>query len=179
MGKSAFALGIASNLALHHGIPVAVFTLEMSKLEVAQRLMCSEGRVELQRLRTGRLTQRRLAAPRQGLRRAHKAPIYVDDTRLTTMLEIRGKARRLKAREPELGLIMIDYLQLMTSGSNARTASRRSPRSRARSRCSPATSRCRCSRCRSFHAPSRAAPTNGRCSLIFAKAVQSNRIATW
>jgi len=57
MGKSAFALGIASNLALQHDIPVAVFTLEMSKLEVAQRLMCSEGRVELQRLRTGRLTQ--------------------------------------------------------------------------------------------------------------------------
>ena len=91
----------------------------MSKLEVAQRLMCSEGRVELQRLRTGPAHAGRLAAPRQGLRLAHKAPIYVDDTRLTTMLEIRGKARRLKAREPKLGLIMIDYLQLMTSGSNA------------------------------------------------------------
>jgi replicative DNA helicase len=119
MGKSAFALGIASNLALHHGTPVAVFTLEMSKLEVAQRLMCSEGRVELQRLRTGRLTPEDWPRLVKACDALTKAPIYVDDTRLTTMLEIRGKARRLKAREPKLGLIMIDYLQLMTSGVNA------------------------------------------------------------
>ena len=119
MGKSAFALGVASNLALHHGTPVAVFTLEMSKLEVAQRLMCSEGRVELQRLRTGRLTPEDWPRLVKACDALTKAPIYVDDTRLTTMLEIRGKARRLKAREPNLGLIMIDYLQLMTSGSNA------------------------------------------------------------
>ncbi len=119
MGKSAFALGVASNLALHHAIPVAVFTLEMSKLEVAQRLMCSEGRVELQRLRTGRLTNEDWPRLVKACDALTKAPIYVDDTRLTTMLEIRGKARRLKAREPNLGLIMIDYLQLMTSGTNA------------------------------------------------------------
>ena len=119
MGKSAFALGIASNLALQHEIPVAVFTLEMSKLEVAQRLMCSEGRVELQRLRTGRLTQDDWPRLVKACDSLTKAPIYVDDTRLTTMLEIRGKCRRLKAREPKLGLVLIDYLQLMTSGSNA------------------------------------------------------------
>ena len=118
MGKSAFALGIASNLALHHDIPVAVFTLEMSKVEVAQRLMCSEGRVELQRLRTGRLNNDDWPRLVKACDALTKAPIYVDDTRLTTMLEIRGKARRLKAREPNLGLIMIDYLQLMSSGSN-------------------------------------------------------------
>jgi len=119
MGKSAFALGIASNLALQHGIPVAVFTLEMSKLEVAQRLMCSEGRVELQRLRTGRLTQDDWPRLVKACDSLTKSPIYVDDTRLTTMLEIRGKCRRLKAREPKLGMVLIDYLQLMTSGSNA------------------------------------------------------------
>jgi replicative DNA helicase len=118
MGKSAFAMGIASNLALHHGIPVAIFTLEMSKLEVAQRLMCSEGRVELQRLRTGRLSNDDWPRLVKACDALTKAPIYVDDTRLTTMLEIRGKARRLKSREPSLGLVMIDYLQLMTSGSN-------------------------------------------------------------
>ncbi len=118
MGKSAFALGIASNLALRHNIPVAVFTLEMSKVEVAQRLMCSEGRVELQRLRTGRLNNDDWPRLVKGCDALTKAPIYVDDTRLTTMLEIRGKARRLKAREPNLGLIMVDYLQLMSSGSN-------------------------------------------------------------
>src|SRR4051794_36931228 len=119
MGKSAFALGVASNLALQHDIPVAIFTLEMSKLETAQRLMCSEGRVELQRLRTGRLTQDDWPRLVKACDALTKAPIYVDDTRLTTMLEIRGKCRRLKAREPKLGLILIDYLQLMTSGAQA------------------------------------------------------------
>jgi replicative DNA helicase len=119
MGKSAFALGMASNLGLQQSVPVAVFTLEMSKLEVAQRLMCAEARVELQRLRTGRLTNDDWPRLVKACDSLTKAPIYVDDTRLTTMLEIRAKARRLKAREPNLGLIVIDYLQLMSSGSNA------------------------------------------------------------
>src|SRR4051794_3248431 len=118
MGKSAFAMGMASNLGMA-GTPVAVFTLEMSKLEVAQRLMCSEGRVELQRLRTGRLTNDDWPRLVKACDALTKAPIYVDDTRLTTMLEIRAKARRLKAREPKVGAIIIDYLQLMSSGSNA------------------------------------------------------------
>jgi replicative DNA helicase len=119
MGKSAFAMGMAANLGLQHNVPVAVFTLEMSKLEVAQRLMCSEARVELQRLRTGRLTNDDWPRLVKACDALTKAPIYVDDTRLTTMLEIRAKARRLKAREPDLGLIVIDYLQLMSSGNNA------------------------------------------------------------
>ena len=116
MGKSAFALGIASNLALQHSTPVAVFTLEMSKIEVAQRLMCAEARVELQRLRTGRLTNEDWPRLVKACDSLTKAPIYVDDTRLTTMLEIRSKARRLKAREPKLGAIVVDYLQLMSTG---------------------------------------------------------------
>src|SRR4051794_22174136 len=118
MGKSAFALGVASNLGLGSGTPVAVFTLEMSKLEVAQRFMCAEARVELQRLRTGRLTNDDWPRLVKACDALTKAPIYVDDTRMTTMLEIRSKARRLKSREPNLGLVMIDYLQLMASGSN-------------------------------------------------------------
>ncbi len=117
MGKSAFALGVAANLGLHHGIPVAVFTLEMSKLEVAQRFMCAEARVELQRLRTGRLTNDDWPRLVKACDSLTKAPIYVDDTRMTTMLEIRSKARRLKAREPNLGLIVVDYLQLLGGGS--------------------------------------------------------------
>jgi replicative DNA helicase len=116
MGKSAFAMGIAANLALRHDTPVAVFTLEMSKIEVAQRLMCAEARVELQRLRTGRLTNEDWPRLVKACDALTKAPIYVDDTRLTTMLEIRAKARRLKAREPSLGAIVIDYLQLMSTG---------------------------------------------------------------
>ncbi len=118
MGKSAFALGMASNLALHHDVPVAIFTLEMSKSEVSHRLLCAEGKVELQHLRTGRLTPDDWPRLVKACDALTKSPIYVDDTRLTTMLEIRGKASRLKAREPKLGLIMIDYIQLMASGQN-------------------------------------------------------------
>jgi replicative DNA helicase len=119
MGKSALGLCVAANLALRHEIPVALFTLEMSKSEVTQRLLCSEAKVESQRLRTGKLAQDdwpRLVAAGDKLM---KAPIYVDDTGSITMMEIRSKARRLKTREPNLGLIIVDYLQLMTSGTTA------------------------------------------------------------
>jgi replicative DNA helicase len=119
MGKSALGLCIAANLALRYEIPVALFTLEMSKSEVTQRLLCSEAKVESQRLRTGKLAQDdwpRLVAAGDKLM---KAPIYVDDTGSITMMEIRSKARRLKTREPNLGLIIVDYLQLMTSGTTA------------------------------------------------------------
>jgi replicative DNA helicase len=121
MGKSALGLCIAANLALHmkNAKPVALFTLEMSKSEVTQRLLCSEAKVESQRLRSGKLAQDdwpRLVAAGDKLM---KAPIYVDDTGSITMMEIRSKARRLKTREPNLGLIIVDYLQLMTSGVTA------------------------------------------------------------
>jgi replicative DNA helicase len=119
MGKSALGLCIAANLALRYDTPVALFTLEMSKSEVTQRLLCSEAKVESQRLRTGKLAQDdwpRLVAAGDKLM---KAPIYVDDTGSITMMEIRSKARRLKTREPKLGLIIVDYLQLMTSGTTA------------------------------------------------------------
>jgi replicative DNA helicase len=91
----------------------------MSKAEVTQRLLCSEAKVESQRLRTGKLAQDdwpRLVAAGDKLM---KAPIYVDDTGSITMMEIRSKARRLKQKHPDLGLIIVDYLQLMTSGVNA------------------------------------------------------------
>src|SRR3954470_8389570 len=121
MGKSALGLCIAANLALHlkDARPVALFTLEMSKSEVTQRLLCSEAKVESQRLRTGKLSQDdwpRLVAAGDKLM---KAPIYVDDTGSINMMEIRSKARRLKTKEPNLGLIVVDYLQLMTSGTTA------------------------------------------------------------
>jgi replicative DNA helicase len=118
MGKSALALCMAANMGVRLDIPVALFTLEMSKAEVTQRLMCSEAKVESQKLRSGKLAPDdwpRLTAACDKLARA---PIYVDDTGSITMMEIRSKARRLKAREPRLGLIIVDYLQLMTSGSS-------------------------------------------------------------
>jgi replicative DNA helicase len=119
MGKSALGLGVAANLAVRKELPVALFTLEMSKTEVTQRLMCSEAKVESQRLRTGKLAADdwpRLTAACDKLARA---PLYVDDTGSITMMEIRSKARRLKSKHPDLGLIVVDYLQLMTSGTTA------------------------------------------------------------
>jgi replicative DNA helicase len=119
MGKSALGLGIAANVAVRHARPVALFTLEMSKAEVTQRLMCSEAKVELHRLRTGRLASEDWPRLTTACDKLAKAPIYVDDTGSITMLDIRSKVRRLKSKHPELGLIVVDYLQLMTSGTSA------------------------------------------------------------
>ncbi|HLE98276.1 MAG TPA: replicative DNA helicase, partial [Gaiellaceae bacterium] len=119
MGKSALGLCIAANLGVRHEIPVALFTLEMSKSEVTQRMMCSEAKVESQRLRTGRLAPDDWPRLTTACDRLMKAPIYVDDTGSTTIMELRSKARRLKSREASLGLIVVDYLQLMTSGATA------------------------------------------------------------
>jgi replicative DNA helicase len=119
MGKSALGLCVATNLAVRHQVPVALFTLEMSKAEVTQRLMCSEAKVESQRLRTGKLAADDWPRLTAACDKLAKAPLYVDDTGSITMMEIRSKARRLKAREPNVGLIVVDYLQLMTSGSTA------------------------------------------------------------
>ena len=118
MGKSALALCMAANVAVRHEIPVALFTLEMSKTEVTQRLMCSEAKVESQRLRTGKLAADDWPRLTAACDKLAKAPVYVDDTGSITMMELRSKARRLKSREAHLGLIIVDYLQLMTSGTN-------------------------------------------------------------
>jgi replicative DNA helicase len=118
MGKSALALCTAANLGVRHETPVALFTLEMSKAEVTQRLMCSEAKVESNRLRSGKLAQDDWPRLTAACDKLMKAPIFVDDTGSITMMELRSKARRLKSREPRLGLIIVDYLQLMTSGSN-------------------------------------------------------------
>ena len=114
MGKSALALCMAANLGVRQGIPVGLFTLEMSKAEVTQRLMCSEAKVESQRLRNGKLAPDDWPRLTAACDKLAKAPIYVDDTGLLNMMEIRSKARRLKARHPNLGLIIVDYLQLLT-----------------------------------------------------------------
>ena len=119
MGKSALGLCMAANLGVRHEIPVALFTLEMSKSEVTQRMMCSEAKVESQRLRTGRLAPDDWPRLTTACDRLMKAPIYVDDTGSTTIMELRSKSRRLKSREPSLGLIVVDYIQLMTTGARA------------------------------------------------------------
>src|SRR2546430_2077314 len=114
MGKSALALCMAANMGVRHNIPVGLFTLEMSKAEVTQRLMCSEAKVESQRLRNGKLAPDDWPRLTAACDKLAKAPIYVDDSGLLNMMEIRSKARRLNARHPNLGLIIVDYLQLLT-----------------------------------------------------------------
>ena len=118
MGKSGLGLCIAANLGVRHQTPVALFTLEMSKSEVTQRMMCSEAKVESQRLRTGRLAPDDWPRLTAACDRLMKAPIYVDDAGAISIMELRSKARRLKSREPALGLIVVDYLQLMASDRN-------------------------------------------------------------
>jgi replicative DNA helicase len=110
---------MAANISVRRELPVALFTLEMSKSEVTQRLMCSEAKVESQRLRTGKLGADDWPRLTAACDKLAKAPIYVDDTGSITMMEIRSKARRLKTKEPDLGLVIVDYLQLMTSGASA------------------------------------------------------------
>jgi len=112
MGKTAFALNIARNVAVESEIPVAFFSLEMSKEQIGMRLMCMEARVDSQKLRTGFISQEecaRLMATGQVFMRA---PIFVDDQPAITPLELRAKARRIMS-ERGLGLLIVDYLQLM------------------------------------------------------------------
>src|SRR3954471_15679586 len=119
MGKSALGLCIAANVAVRHNRPVGLFTLEMSKSEVTQRLMCSEAKVESQRLRSGKLAPEDWPRLTAACDKLAKPDIYVDDTGSINMMEIRSKARRLKSRHPNLGLLIIDYLQLMSSAGQA------------------------------------------------------------
>jgi replicative DNA helicase len=119
MGKTAFALNVARNVAVDQNKGVAIFSLEMSKMEVVNRMMCSEARVDSWRVRRGMLQSAdwsRLAAACTPL---HTAPIYIDDSASLNLMEIRAKARRLKAKEKSLGLIIIDYLQLMMGDTSA------------------------------------------------------------
>ncbi|MCL5884911.1 MAG: replicative DNA helicase [Deltaproteobacteria bacterium] len=112
MGKTAICLNIAVNAALKHKTPVAIFTLEDSRQQVTQRLICSEARVNSHRLRTGFIAQDEINRLVAAVGRLHDAPIYIDDSGGSTTLEIRAKARRLK-KDKGIGLVVVDYLQLM------------------------------------------------------------------
>jgi replicative DNA helicase len=112
MGKTAFALSVARNAAIDHNIPIGIFSLEMSTMQLIIRLLCAEGRLNAHLVRTGKLPSQDGAKLSKNAHRLIKAPIYVDDSPSQTVLEIRAKARRLKA-EKKIGMIIIDYLQLM------------------------------------------------------------------
>ncbi|MFA6431878.1 MAG: replicative DNA helicase [Candidatus Margulisiibacteriota bacterium] len=118
VGKTAFALNIAQEVSIKHKIPVAIFSLEMSKEQLAQRMLCSEAEIDAQKLKTANLSDAGWKKLTRALGKLSEAPIYIDDTGSLTATEIRAKARRLKM-EKGIGLIIVDYLQLMRgSGRN-------------------------------------------------------------
>jgi replicative DNA helicase len=112
MGKTSFALNVAENAAINTGARVGVFSLEMSRDQLVQRLLCSQARVDLSKLRRGFLTDRDWRAITAASGKLYEAPIFIDETAGLTVLDVRTRARRLKA-EHGLDLLMIDYLQLM------------------------------------------------------------------
>jgi len=113
MGKTAFALNIGANAAFN-GIGVAVFSLEMAKEQLVLRMLCSEARVNSSKVRSGYLGERDFPQLAKAAGRLHEAPIYIDDTPAISVLELRAKARRLvRDRAKKIGLIVVDYLQLM------------------------------------------------------------------
>jgi replicative DNA helicase len=123
MGKTSFALGIVAHAAVHARVPVLLFSLEMSHLELTQRMLCSEAAVDASRMRTGHLLESDWPKISSAIGRLGEAPIFIDDNPRVTVMDIRAKARRLKSKEG-LGLVVIDYLQLMTGQSGGRAENR-------------------------------------------------------
>ena len=123
MGKTSMALGMVTHAAVNSRVPVLMFSLEMSHLELTQRMLCSEARVDAVRMRNGRLLESDWPKISSAIGRLGDAPIYLDDNPNVTIMDIRAKARRLKAREG-LGLVVVDYLQLMTGHSRSRAENR-------------------------------------------------------
>jgi replicative DNA helicase len=118
MGKSSAAVNMAENAAIRFGVPVAIFSLEMSKEQLAMRLLCSQSEVSLQKVRTGYLGNEDWPRLTTGAGLLTAAPILIDDSASLSVLELRAKCRRLKA-EKKLGLVVIDYIQLMKGSTPA------------------------------------------------------------
>jgi replicative DNA helicase len=116
MGKTAFVTGVALHAAIAHQVPIALFSLEMSKEQVVQRMLCSEGLVDLGRLLRGRLQDDDYSRLATAAGHLNTAPVWIDDSGSLSVLEMRAKARRLKADQPDLGMIIVDYIQLMHGG---------------------------------------------------------------
>ncbi len=112
MGKTAFALNIARNAAVEHEVTVGIFSLEMSKEQLGMRMLCAEARVDSHKMRTGFFTPRDWPLLLRAAGTISEAPIFIDDSPALSALELRAKARRLK-RDQNLGLVIVDYLQLM------------------------------------------------------------------
>ena len=122
MGKTAFALNVAQYAAVHGRVPVAIFSLEMSKEQLVNRMLCSEAMVDSSKMRTGNLEDNDWQKVARALAPLSEAPIFIDDTPGISITEIRAKCRRLKL-EHNIGLVVIDYLQLM-QGSRSKSENR-------------------------------------------------------
>ncbi len=119
MGKTSFALNMAAHAAVHESKSVLVFSLEMGHLELTQRLLCSEANVDAKNMRDGKLSEDDWTRISNGIGRLAESKLWIDDNPNLTIMEIRSKARRLKSRVGDLGMVVVDYLQLMTGRSSA------------------------------------------------------------
>jgi len=124
IGKTAFALNIAANVALRGGLPAGLFSLEMSADQVQQRLLSSIARVPMHRIRSGYLNQHQFETLEEKAEMLRHAPLYIDDSPALSMQELRARARRLKVEVPELAMIVVDYIQLMRGSNRASRESR-------------------------------------------------------
>ncbi len=118
-GKTSFALGAATHVAIEMDKPVLFFSMEMDHLELTKRLLAAEARVDSRKLSTGRLTEAEWPKVNQAVGRLADARFFIDDNPHCTVMEMRAKARRTKALHGDIGLIVVDYLQLMSSGKKA------------------------------------------------------------
>jgi len=123
MGKTAFVLSMARNMAVEFQVPVALFSLEMSSLQLVQRLIASETEIDSEKLRKGTLEDHEFHQLHQRISRIAEAPIFIDDTPALSIFELRAKCRRLKAQHG-IQMIIIDYLQLMTAGGDSKIGNR-------------------------------------------------------
>jgi replicative DNA helicase len=120
MGKTAFVLSVARNAAVDHDVPVGFFSLEMSADQLVLRLICAEARVDAHSVRTGRLPDSQWSQLSTRIGKLHSAKIFIDDTPALGILELRAKARRLRV-EHNVGMIIVDYLQLMQGPKNSQS----------------------------------------------------------
>jgi len=124
MGKTALALNMAEHVAVDNGLPVAIFSMEMSATQLAMRLLGSIARVDQHKMRTGRLADEEWSRLSTAMERLHNAPIFIDEAAALNALELRTRARRMRRQCGSLGLVMVDYLQLMSSASQNQNENR-------------------------------------------------------
>ncbi len=124
MGKTAFALNMAEHVAVNNGVPVAIFSMEMGATQLAMRLLGSIARVDQHKMRTGRLNDEEWSRLSTAMGKLHDAPIFIDETAALNSLELRTRARRIHRQCGKLGLVMVDYLQLMSAPSSNQNENR-------------------------------------------------------